>query len=96
MKNVLGDNLTLTLFGESHSDYIGATLDGFTSGIKIDEDVIKHYLSLRRPCTCMDTARVEEDEYKIISGVFNGYSTGAPLTIIIPNKNVNSNIYYLT
>ena len=93
MKNVLGDNLTLTLFGESHSDYIGATLDGFTSGIKIDEDVIKHYLSLRRPCTCMDTARVEEDEYKIISGVFNGYSTGAPLTIIIPNKNVNSNAY---
>ena len=93
MKNVLGDNLTLTLFGESHSDYIGATLDGFTSGIKIDEDVIKHYLSLRRPCTCMDTARVEEDDYKIISGVFNGYSTGAPLTIIIPNKNVNSNAY---
>lgn len=93
MKNVLGDNLTLTLFGESHSEYIGGTLDGLTPGIKIDEDVIKHYLSLRRPCSCMDTARVEEDEFKIISGVFNSYSTGAPLTIIIPNKNVNSNAY---
>ncbi|MCR5461514.1 MAG: chorismate synthase [bacterium] len=93
MKNVLGDNLTLTLFGESHSDYIGATLDGLTPGIKIDDSVIKHYLSLRRPCSCMDTARVEEDEYKIISGEFNGYTTGAPLTIIIPNKNVNSNAY---
>ena len=93
MKNVLGDNLTLTLFGESHSEYIGGTLDGLTPGIKIDEDFIKHFLSLRRPCCKMDTARVEEDEYKIISGVFNGYTTGAPLTIIIPNKNVNSNAY---
>lgn len=93
MKNVLGDNLTLTLFGESHSEYIGATLDGLTPGIKIDEDYIKRFLSLRRPCCKMDTPRVEEDEYKIISGMFNGYSTGAPLTIIIPNKNVNSDAY---
>ena len=93
MKNVLGDNLTLTLFGESHSEYIGGTLDGLTPGIKIDEESIKHFLSLRRPCCKTDTARVEEDEYKIISGVFNGYTTGAPLTIIIPNNNVNSNAY---
>ncbi len=93
MKNVLGDNLTLTLFGESHSEFIGGTIDGFTPGIKIDEDVIKHFLSLRRPCCKMDTARIEEDEYKIISGMFNGYTTGAPLTIIIPNKNVNSDAY---
>ena len=93
MKNVLGDNLTLTLFGESHSEYIGGTLDGLTPGIKIDEEYIKHFLSLRRPCCKTDTARVEEDEYKIISGVFNGYTTGAPLTIIIPNNNVNSNAY---
>lgn len=93
MKNVLGDNLTLTLFGESHGEFIGATLDGLTPGIKIDNNVIDHYLSLRRPQTSMDTTRVEEDEYKIISGAFNGYTTGAPLTIIIPNKNVNSNAY---
>ena len=93
MKNILGDNVTLTLFGESHGEAIGAVLDGLGAGIKIDYDFIDLMLSKRRPNGKTDTTRIEKDNYKIISGVFNGYSTGAPITIIIPNENVNSNAY---
>ena len=93
MKNVLGDNLTLTLFGESHGEEIGAVLDGFTPGIKVDYSFIDSCMAKRRPNGKTDTCRIEKDEYKIISGVFNGYTTGAPICMIIPNKNCNSNAY---
>ena len=93
MKNVLGDNLTLTLFGESHGEEIGAVLDGFTPGIKVDFEFLDKCMKLRRPNGKTDTCRIEKDEYKIVSGVFNGYTTGAPICMIIPNKNCNSNAY---
>ena len=93
MKNVLGDNITLTLFGESHGEAIGAVLDGFTPGIKIDYDFLNKCMSLRRPKCKADTPRCEKDNLKIVSGVFNGYTTGAPITVIIPNENINSNAY---
>ncbi|MBQ8292264.1 MAG: chorismate synthase [Bacilli bacterium] len=93
MKNTIGDNLTLTLFGESHGSYIGAVLDGISAGIKVDEDFIKAQLSRRRPQSKIETARIEEDEYIIASGVFNGYTTGSPIALMIPNKNVNSKDY---
>lgn len=93
MKNTIGDNLTLTLFGESHGEYIGAVLDGMTPGIKVDEDFIKKQLMRRRPQAKIETARIEADEYILASGVFDGYTTGAPLCILIPNKNVISKDY---
>lgn len=93
MKNTIGDNLTLTLFGESHGAFIGAVLDGVAPGIKVDDEFIKTQLSRRRPQNKIETARVEADEYIIASGVFNGYTTGAPLAIIIPNQNVKSKDY---
>ena len=93
MKNVYGSNLTLTLFGESHSDMIGAVIDGIAPGIKIDYENIEQKLLQRRPNNQLSTARVEPDEYKIISGVFNGFTTGTPLAIIIPNTNTNSKDY---
>ena len=93
MRNILGDKITLTLFGESHGPYVGATLDGMIPGIEIDHEFIKTQLAKRRPCGKSETARVELDEYEIISGVFNGYTTGAPITVIIPNKNINSSDY---
>ena len=65
MRNVLGDLVTLTLFGESHGEYIGATLDGLSSGIKIDEEFLKSQLSKRRPSLSIDTSRIEEDDYQI-------------------------------
>lgn len=93
MKNTIGQNVTLTLFGESHGPYVGATLDGVAPGICVDEDYIRLELSKRRPSGKNETPRVEKDEFQIISGVFNGYTTGAPLTIIIPNQNVKSKDY---
>ncbi len=93
MRNILGDKVTLTLFGESHGPYIGATLDGMVPGVKIDYDYINNQLARRRPKGKSETSRVELDEYEIISGVFNGYTTGSPLTVIIPNKNIVSSDY---
>lgn len=93
MKNSFGNALTITLFGESHGDYIGAVLDGLAPGIKIDQDYISTRLALRRPTGKISTARVEADEYSIVSGVFNGYTTGTPLCILIPNANKKSSDY---
>lgn len=93
MRNTIGDNLTLTLFGESHGEYIGAVLDGIASGIKVDEEFINSQLAKRRPQSKIETARVELDPFIIASGVFNGYTTGAPLCILIPNENVVSKDY---
>ena len=68
MKNTLGQSISVTLFGESHGEAIGATLDGVPSGIKVDFDFIDHLLTLRRPAGTISTARKEKDQYKIISG----------------------------
>ena len=93
MKNTFGQSLSVTIFGESHGEMIGATIDGIAPGIKIDEEYINLCLNLRKPFGKISTQRKEADEYKIISGAFNGYTTGTPLTIIIPNTNVKSTDY---
>ncbi len=96
MKNTLGNNLSVTLFGESHGPYIGAVLDGLAPGIRVDVDFIKTQLDLRRPSGKISTARVEADEFTIASGVFNGMTTGTPLCILIPNSVQHSNDYEKT
>lgn len=93
MKNILGNNLTITLFGESHNQYVGAVLDGLGAGIKIDEEYINQCLARRKPQGKNETSRVEKDNYQIVSGVFNGYTTGSSICILIPNENVNSKDY---
>ena len=93
MKNSFGNSIVITLFGESHGEYIGAVLDGLAPGIKIDHEYIKAKLNLRRPAGKISTARVEADEYEIASGVFNGYTTGTPLCILIKNTNKKSSDY---
>ena len=93
MKNTFGNNLTLTLFGESHGEYIGAVIDGLTPGVKIDYDRIRAALAKRRPNGKTSTSRVEADDFKIISGEYKGRATGTPLTIIIPNENKKSGDY---
>lgn len=96
MKNVLGNNVTVTLFGESHGPYIGAVLDGLAPGIEVNTDFINHQLDLRRPSGRISTARVEKDEFILASGVFNGYTTGTPLCILIPNSVQHSKDYEKT
>ena len=93
MKNSFGNSLVVTLFGESHGEAIGAVIDGISPGIRISDEYIKEKLSRRRPSGKISTARVEADEYRIVSGVFGGYTTGTPLTIIIENKNTKSTDY---
>lgn len=93
MKNTFGNSVAVTLFGESHGECIGAVMDGLAPGILIDEEVIRHMLTLRRPAGKISTPRVEKDAYRIVSGVAGGYTTGTPITILIPNENVKSGDY---
>ena len=93
MKNSIGSSVVLTVFGESHGPQIGAVLDGMAPGIPVDEKFIAQQLSRRRPCGPGESARVEGDEFQIVSGVFNGRTTGAPICILIPNKDARSEDY---
>ena len=93
MKNTFGSSISITLFGESHGQEIGAVLDGIAPGIPVDEDFIRHQLSLRRPAGKISTARVESDPFRIVSGVFEGRTTGTPIAILIPNDNTKSKDY---
>ncbi len=85
MKNTFGCALTVTILGESHGSEIGAIIDGLAPGIKISNEYIKNCLNLRRPYGKISTSRREEDEFRIVSGIFDGYTTGTPLTILIEN-----------
>ena len=93
MKNTFGNSVAVTLFGESHGEYIGAVIDGIAPGTEIDKNYIEYMLYLRRPDGKISTPRKEKDEFRIVSGVLNGKATGTPITILIPNENVNSSDY---
>lgn len=93
MKNTFGNNISITLFGESHGEAIGAVLDGLPAGIDVNEGFISHQLDLRRPVGKISTPRQERDEFKILSGVFNGKTTGTAMCIAIPNENTHSKDY---
>lgn len=90
MKNTFGNDVSITIFGESHGKAVGAVLDGLSAGIRIDEDFIRHQMSLRMGGGELSTRRKEKDEAEIISGVFNGYTTGTPICIVIKNESQNS------
>ena len=80
MKNTFGASVTVTLFGESHGEDIGAVLDGLAPGIEIKREYIEHMLTLRRPDGKISTPRKEKDDFRIVSGVINGgsfFGTGA-------------------
>ena len=93
MKNTLGNSVTITLFGESHGPQIGAVLDGIAPGIDVDMEFMKKQLNLRKPHGKISTQRVETDEPIIVSGVFEGRTTGTPLCILFENNNTKSKDY---
>lgn len=93
MKNTIGQSISLTLFGESHGAAIGAVLDGLAPGVRVDEEYIGKMMDLRRPYGKISTARKEADAVRIVSGVFNGYTTGTPIALIIENGDTNSRDY---
>jgi chorismate synthase len=92
--NTIGTVLKLSTFGESHGEAIGGVLDGFPSGIAIDLDFIQSELDRRKPGqSAIVTQRKENDEVHILSGVFEGISTGTSIGFIIQNGNQKSNDY---
>ena len=96
MKNVFGNNVSITVFGESHGPAIGVVIDGLAPGLTVDTDYINKLLTLRRPSGAISTPRREADEFVIESGVFEGKTTGTPLCILIPNEDTRSKDYSAT
>lgn len=91
--STFGQAIPVSFFGESHGPFIGLTIHSLAAGIKLDEQRIKDELTKRRPKSDLSTPRQEQDLYQIISGVFKGVTTGAPLTIVIPNQDTKSKDY---
>lgn len=92
--NTFGHIFRLTTFGESHGAAIGGVIDGMPAGIVIDEDFLQAELDRRRPGqSALTTARKEGDRVEILSGVFEGQSTGCPIGFIVRNENQHSSDY---
>lgn len=88
MRNTFGTLFTLTTFGESHGEAIGGVVDGMPAGIDIDLEFIQSELSRRRPGQShITTQRNEQDQVELLSGVFEGKSTGCPIGFIVRNTN---------
>ncbi|EAK0830663.1 chorismate synthase [Campylobacter fetus] len=91
--NTFGSKLRLTTFGESHGKAIGGVLDGFPAGVAIDEEFLRSEMDKRKPGGKYATSRKEADEVEILSGIFEGFSTGTPIGFIIKNANQHSKDY---
>jgi len=97
MGNSLGKLFTITSFGESHGRCVGVTIDGCPAGLPVTEEDIQSEIDKRKPgVSIAATKRVEEDKVEIFSGIFNGVTTGAPVCLLIWNKDVDSSEYEKT
>lgn len=94
MNNSFGQNFRVTTFGESHGPALGVVIDGLPAGVEIDTEFLRSEMARRKPGQSdVSTARNEADEPEILSGVFEGRSTGTPLTILIRNRDQHSSDY---
>jgi chorismate synthase len=94
--NSFGEIFRVTTFGESHGKGVGAVIDGCPSEIALDPQDFEHEMSRRRPGrSSFDTPRREEDQVEILSGVFEGLTTGSPIALFIHNKDAKSKSYGL-
>tara|TARA_Y100001970_G_scaffold74938_1_gene94958 strand:- start:1 stop:1071 length:1071 start_codon:yes stop_codon:yes gene_type:complete len=94
MSNTFGKIFKISTFGESHGIAIGVVIDGCPAGIDINKDIIQKDLDRRKPGQSkITTQRKEDDKLQILSGVFDGKSTGAPISILINNKDQKSSDY---
>ncbi len=92
--NTFGQIFRLTTFGESHGEAIGGVVDGMPANIPIDIEFIQQELARRRPGQShITTSRQEQDQVELLSGVFEGKSTGCPIGFIVRNTNQHSNDY---
>lgn len=93
MKNSFGNAVTLTLFGESHGPAVGAVLDGIAAGIPVDQEKVNAAMAQRRGGGALSTARQETDQVQWISGIYNGYTAGGPIALMIQNTSARSADY---
>lgn len=94
MRNTFGNIFTLTTFGESHGPGVGGVVDGLPAGVKIDVEFIQHELDRRKPGQSrITTTRNESDKVELLSGVFEGISTGCPIGFVVRNNNQHSSDY---
>jgi chorismate synthase len=91
--NSFGRIFRVSIFGESHGSLVGVTIDGCPAGIPLTEEDFHEDLERRKPGAAGTTPRKEADTPKIGSGVFNGHTTGSPITILFENNNVRSSDY---
>ena len=91
--NSFGRIFRVSVFGESHGEYVGITLDGVPEGIVLTKEDLMFDIGRRAPGLAGTTARRESDEPEIISGLYEGHTTGAPLTIVFKNSDVRSGDY---
>lgn len=89
-----GKNIQLSIFGESHGKVVGINIGGLPAGVKLDFDYINSQMARRKPGNGgFSTPRRESDAVEILSGIYDGYTTGAPLCAVIKNENQNSKDY---
>lgn len=94
MSSTWGNNIKISIFGESHGEAIGAVLEGIPAGQKINFNYINHQLSRRRPRNDgFTTSRQETDNFKVLSGIFKDYTTGTPICAIFYNEDADSSCY---
>jgi chorismate synthase len=94
MSNSLGKLFTITSFGESHGRLVGVIVDGCPAGLAINEEDIQKELDKRKPTEALaSTARMEEDQAELLSGIMDGHTTGAPICLIVWNKDIDSSEY---
>lgn len=92
--SLIGERFACMSFGESHGKCVGMVVDGCPAGLQLDEADIQSLLDLRKPGeTVIATQRKEEDKVEILSGVFNGFTTGAPICMLIWNREHDSRSY---
>lgn len=91
--NTFGTQFRISIFGESHGSMVGITIGGCPSGLSLNEDDFVADIQRRKSGAKGTTPRQEADQPKIVTGVFNGYTTGAPLTIMFENTNTRSTDY---
>ena len=94
MRNTFGTLFTLTTFGESHGAGVGGVVDGMPADIEVDMEFIQHELDRRRPGqSAITTSRKESDRVELLSGIFEGRTTGAPIGFLVRNENQHSQDY---
>ena len=94
MSNTFGNIFKLTTFGESHGPGIGGIIDGMPAGITVDLDFLQSELNRRRPGQSAHTTdRKEADKVELLSGIFEGKTTGCPIGFLVRNENQHSNDY---